>query len=107
MLEQTSFFAVSLLLWLSAFGGDPLQRAERTAAGIAGLLMTSMHMTLLGVLLALAPRQLYGHLPATLDDQQWGGVLMLTGGGISYLAGGLYLLLGLLKHREPSPGTPP
>ena len=113
-LEQSSFLAVSLLLWLSAFGGDAVQRAERSVAGVGGLLMTSMHMTLLGVLLALAPRQLYGHAPASPGDQQWGGVLMLIGGGVSYLAGGLYLLAGLLAERRsdaqaspPSIGAPP
>lgn len=106
-LEQSSFLAVSLLLWLSAFGGDPLRRAERSAAGVAGLLMTSMHMTLLGVLLALAPRALYDHVPANADDQQWGGILMLAGGGISYLAGGLLLLLQILDpRRDSSPAAP-
>lgn len=106
VLEQSAFLAVSLLLWLSALGGHPAQRGQRTAAGVVGLLMTSMHMTLLGVLLALAPRQLYGHAPATADDQQWGGILMLAGGGISYLIGGLWLLAGLLKAREaPAPGS--
>lgn len=106
-LEQSSFLAVSLLLWLSAFGGDPLRRAERSAAGVAGLLMTSMHMTLLGVLLALAPRALYGHAPTNADDQQWGGILMLAGGGISYLVGGLLLLRQLLNpSQDRSPATP-
>lgn len=102
--EQGAFLVVALLLWLSAFGGDPRLRAQRTAAGIGGLLMTSMHMTLLGVLLALAPRTLYGHVHGDgaggLDDQQWGGVLMLIGGGTSYLAGGLYLLFRLLDPPQ-------
>ena len=70
--------------------------------------MTSMHMTLLGVLLALASRPLYVHgmhgamLPVGLtpvQDQHLGGVLMLVFGGSAYLAGALWLLAGLLRER--------
>ena len=67
------------------------------AAGAFALLLTSMHMTLLGALLALAPRPLFGEgtvtcLGLSLDaaqDQHLGGVLMLMIGGAVYLAGGL------------------
>ena len=96
-LEQGSFLAVGLLLWLSAFGGHRAHWRERAAAGIGGLLLTSMHMTLLGVLLALAGRSLYGH---ALADQQLGGVLMLAIGGTAYLAGALWLLAALLRDRD-------
>lgn len=109
VLEQASFLAVGLLLWLSAFGGSEARRRERAAAGIGGLLLTSMHMTLLGVLLALAGRPLYVHaggdavaLPfglTLLQDQHLGGVLMLAVGGSAYLAGALGLLAGLLRGR--------
>lgn len=102
-IEQASFLGVGLMLWLSAFGGDPRLRAQGAAAGIVGLLLTSMHMTLLGVLLTLAPRALYGH-EGTPGDQAWGGVLMLVGGGTSYLVGGLALLSSLLRERGPSAG---
>lgn len=119
-LEQGSFLAVGLLLWLSALGGcgpgalGP-QRRNRAAAGVGGLLLTSMHMTLLGVLLAAAARPLYVHTdPAghagemartaamsALHDQHVGGVLMLAVGGTVYLAGALVLLAGLLRDRAP------
>lgn len=105
VLEQGSFLAVGLWLWLAAFGGGARRSRERTAAGIGGLLLTSMHMTLLGVLLAGAPRALYvhGHASAsaldTLPDQQLGGVLMLGIGGSVYLGGALLLLAGLLRVR--------
>src|SRR5687768_3189354 len=46
--EQTSFLVCGVLLWLSAFGGDSAGRANRIGAGIAALLLTAMHMTLLG-----------------------------------------------------------
>lgn len=104
MLEQSSFLLVGLLVWLSALGGGA---RERAAAGVGGLLMTSMHMTLLGVLLALASRPLYGHGTAQtafdmspLEDQHLGGVVMLAAGGASYLIGALALLATLLAERR-------
>jgi putative membrane protein len=91
-----------LLVWISVFGGDPAQRHTRIASGIAALLLTSMHMTLLGALLALAPRPLYEHAGATanltpLEDQHLGGAIMLIVGGFSYLAGGLWLTGTLIR----------
>lgn len=95
--EQASFLAVGFLVWLAAFGGG----RERTAAGIGGLMLTSMHMTLLGALLALAPRPLYAAC-AGVSEQQLGGLMMLGVGGLAYLLGGLFLLAGLLRREEPS-----
>lgn len=102
--EQGSFLLAGLAVWLSAFGGDRPRSADRTGAGVVALLLTSMHMTLLGALLALAPRPLYVHaharpILAPLDDQHLGGAIMLLVGGISYLAGGLWLTAGLLRRR--------
>lgn len=103
--EQSMFFASGLLVWMSAFGGED-NRGNRAAAGVVALLITSMHMTLLGALIALSPRPLYVHataLAAThtpLQEQHLGGVIMLLVGGISYLAGGLSLTAGLV--RTPS-----
>jgi putative membrane protein len=109
--EQASFLLSALFLWLAAFGGERAPAGDRRAAGVAGLLLTSMHMTLLGALLALAPRPLYAHASgwaglSALDDQHLGGVVMLLGGGVSYLAGGLWLMAGLLRgaHVERQVG---
>jgi putative membrane protein len=107
-LEQGMFLLAGLLLWLSAFGGDPWRRANRTAAGIVGLLLTSMHMTLLGALLALTPRPLYLHAAGLagltgLEDQHLGGAIMLVAGGLSYLLGGLWLMVGLLRAPALAP----
>jgi putative membrane protein len=101
VLEQGSFVLSGLLLWLSAFGGDAEQREQRRGAGILALLLTSMHMTLLGALLALPPRPLYAHVHGAsrlspLDDQHLGGAIMLGVGGIVYLLGGLRLTVGVL-----------
>jgi putative membrane protein len=108
LIEQSTFLLSGLLVWCSAFGGEAGRRGNRTAAGIVALLLTSMHMTLLGALLALAPRPLYGHAlhagPASsltpLQDQHLGGTIMLLAGGIAYLAGGLWLAVRLLRERE-------
>ena len=100
--EQGMFLVTGLFLWLSAFGGEQRLVAQRNAAGIVGLLLTSMHMTLLGALLALTPRPLYAHAQGfgsltALEDQHLGGAIMLIGGGASYLAGGLWLMFSLMR----------
>lgn len=106
--EQGTFLLSGLLVWLSAFGGgsphgSPRQ-GNRTGAGVVALLLTSMHMTLLGALLALAPRPLYAHAHGLfgltpLEDQHLGGAIMLLVGGAAYLLGGLWLTAGLLRDR--------
>lgn len=100
--EQTSFVIAGLAVWLSAFGGTPLRRHERAGAGVAALLLTSMHMTLLGALLALTPRPLYSHSGtwsrlSPIEDQHLGGAIMLLVGGVAYLAGGLWLTAGIVR----------
>ncbi len=100
--EQGTFLVSGLLVWLSAFGSEVRRSGMRAGAGVVALLLTSMHMTLLGALLALAPRALYGHEghgPAALDQQHFGGAIMLGVGGVSYLAGGLWLSLRILQVR--------
>jgi putative membrane protein len=102
--EQGLFLATGLWMWLSAFGGDVPRDKGRAAAGMVGLLMTSMHMTLLGALLALAPRPLYPHLSGIgsltpLSDQHLGGAIMLLVGGVAYLAGGLWLTVAILRRH--------
>lgn len=96
--EQASFLAVGLLVWMAALGGSAARRRERAAGGVGALLLTSMHMGLLGVLLALAPRPLYEACLGLLD-QQVGGVMMLAVGGTVYLVGGLALLSTLLREE--------
>jgi putative membrane protein len=97
--EQATFFVTGTWVWLAALGGDARAGGTRAGAGLVALLLTSMHMTLLGALLALAPRALYGH--GLLDDQHLGGAVMLVIGGAAYLAGGLHLALALLRRFSP------
>ncbi|MBP2549889.1 putative membrane protein [Neorhizobium galegae] len=108
MLEQASFLTAGLILWLSCFGGSGEARDERRLGGTLGLLFTTMHMTLLGALLALSPRPLYGDGLVTCfgttlsagEDQQVGGVVMLMVGAAVYLAGGVALLARTLNAPQ-------
>ena len=91
IVEQACFLLAGLFLWSAVLGaGD-----ERRASGVGALLLTSMHMTLLGALIGLAPRELYAHGHG-LEDQQLGGVVMLMVGAASYFVGGLAMLGTLL-----------
>jgi putative membrane protein len=102
--EQLSFAIVSLLVWLVALASSTETRRGAALAGAMALFFTSMHMALLGALIGLAPRPIYGHLHAAaglpaLADQQLGGVIMLGIGGVIYLVGGLVLMARVLQRR--------
>lgn len=109
--EQATFLVVGVLLWSTGFAAP----GERThaASGAAALLLTSIHMTLLGALLALSPRPLYGAgevicFGVVLDagqDQHIGGVVMLLVGAVVYLAGGLTLVGRLLEAEKGTAKT--
>jgi putative membrane protein len=104
-IEQATFLGAGLLLWLSVLGGGALRTANRAGAGIVALLLTSMHMTLLGALLALSPRPLYRHHAAggplsAIDDQHLGGAIMLVVGGAAYLLGGVALTIALFRRAS-------
>jgi putative membrane protein len=104
VVEQAMFLLSGLLVWMSSLGGDAGRGGTRAGAGVVALLLTSMHMTLLGALLALSPRALYAHGAgaslSALDEQHLGGAIMLLVGGLSYLAGGLWLAGALLTARR-------
>lgn len=92
VLEQAMFLGAGLAVWAGAIaGGHPL-------AGAGSLLLTSMHMTLLGALFILARVPLYG---GDLAAQQLGGMLMLGIGTPVYLLGGLWLSARALLPDEP------
>ena len=96
--QQGSFLLAGVFIWLVSFSGG-----SRAACGIGmlAMLLTFMHMAMLGVLLSLAPQLLYAPelcLGAfgfdRLDDQRFGGALMAVGGALPYLLGGI-----VLAHR--------
>jgi putative membrane protein len=99
-LQQASFLAAGMGVWLTAFADRSRTGA---AAGVLAMFLTFMHMAMLGVALALAPRLIYplwlcggafGLDP--LDDQRLGGALMAVLGGLPYLIGGLILASRLI-----------
>ncbi len=113
--EQATFLSCGVFLWLSALGGNSERRRTAVFGGVIGLLLTSMHMILLGALLALAKRPLYGahhgeHAAnwgwSTLLDQQVGGAIMVFLGAATYLTGGLFLARKMLEQPEPTGDTP-
>lgn len=114
-LEQIMFAAAGLLLWSACLGtgSHHTGRTARSAAGVIALLLTTMHMTLLGALITLAPRTLFdtqgfagfGITLSPLADQQLGGIVMLLVGSCSYLFGGLMLLFRLLRNDHSVSGT--
>jgi len=112
LLEQCMFLAGGLLLWSACLGTLHAASMARRAGGVIALLLTTMHMTLLGVLIALAPRPLFGTAGfqwfgiavAPLADQELGGVVMLLIGAGSYLLGGLALMSRLLWSSQVGVG---
>lgn len=100
VLEQVTFLAAGYAVWASALPIGSRGRSN-ALAGVGALLLTSMHMTLLGGLLSIAPRPWYAHGGGSelLWDQQLGGLIMLSVGGIAYMTGALVLLAQVLRGR--------
>jgi putative membrane protein len=104
-LEQASFLGASTYLWLSIVGGDRASRAMRAGAGIVALVLTFAHMTMLGALIALAPRALYAYHAITLADQQLGGAVMVLAGAVAYPLAALWIARSLVA-AEPIESRP-
>lgn len=108
LLEQASFVACAFLLWAAVADAVARRDQEASAQSVLALLLTSMHMTLLGAVLALAARNPYradlcGSAASGLGpmaDLQLGGVLMLGVAASVYLVAALYVARRLLgKHQ--------
>jgi putative membrane protein len=109
VVQQISFLMAGALVWTVALGG---RSRGAVGLGVLAMLMTFMHMTMLGVLLALAPDLLYAPDVCIgafgfekLEDQQLGGILMAVFGGFSYLAGALALVWRVLAGPERPNGS--
>jgi putative membrane protein len=95
-LQHLSFFLSALLFWWSVF--------RRSEAGAAAwhVFITMLHTSVLGALMALAPRVLYGAQTTTsirwglspLEDQQLAGIIMWVPAGTIY-AGAALALVGI------------
>lgn len=103
--EQLSFAAAALFLWTAILCGDAVERSARTGTGVIALVLTFAHMTMLGVLIALAPRELYGHAAGGLADQQQGGAVMVLAGALAYPAAALWLSRSLVAPRAAGGGS--
>nr|WP_234890792.1 cytochrome c oxidase assembly protein [Agrobacterium vitis] len=111
VVEQAMFLLVGILLWWTCLA-QPSDKMH-AAIGAGALLLTSIHMTLLGALLSLSQRPLYGDGEVTCfgvvlgaqEDQQLGGIIMLLVGAIVYLAGGLLLARRLVADPVASDGA--
>lgn len=109
VLQQLSFVVVGAAVWWLALS---VRRRSELVVTLLGFALTLMHMTMLGVLLLLAPRLLY---PAELcmglfgftelEDQRLGGVLMAAWGGGAYLLGGLVLGWRLISPGRAAEST--
>ncbi len=103
VLEQVSFLAGGLAIWTVAFTA---RTREAAGAAAIALFLTFTHMSMFGLVLALAPSLIYDPALcggafglAPVDDQHLGGVLMLVG-GLPYLAATSVACLRLV--REPA-----
>jgi putative membrane protein len=99
-LQHLSFFLSALLFWWSAF--------RRSEAGVAAwhVFITMLHTSVLGALMALSPRVLYGAQTATaaawgltpLEDQQLAGIIMWVPAGTIYAGAALALAAIWIKQ---------
>lgn len=112
-IEQVSVLAVGILIWAPAVAARSRRDIAGTGAGVVALLITSMHMTLLGALLLFADRPLYRALPAggvnfcglpAGSDQIAGATVMLSVLGLLYLGAALALCRDVLADAPGSAG---
>jgi putative membrane protein len=105
-LQHLSFFATAVLFWWSVF--------RRSDAGAAAwhVFITMLHSSVLGALMALAPRVLYQQQTAAaaswgltpLEDQQLAGIIMWVPAGTIYAGAALALLAIWIKRASEPAG---
>jgi cytochrome c oxidase assembly factor CtaG len=104
-LQHLSFFLTALVFWWSVL------RSSAPGAAAWHLLITMLHTSILGALMALAPRVLYTAQTATaaewgltpLEDQQLAGLIMWVPAGTIY-AGAALALIAIWIRRSGETG---
>lgn len=112
-LQHLAFFATACLFWRVLFVPG-LGRGLSLGMGVMYLFTTSLHATMLGVLMTLAPQPWYGDYLATaprwnltaLEDQQLAGLIMWMPGCAAYALAAialvvLWLQLPLARWQPP------
>lgn len=106
--HDAAYWLMQASLLGSAFAFWTAVLRSPVPAAVAGLLVTTVQMGLLGALLTFAPRALYApHLASTiawgytpLEDQQLAGLIMWAPAAAFYLAAALLLLGRWLARQE-------
>lgn len=108
-LQHISFLATAVLFWWSVF--------RRSEAGAAAwhVFLTMLHTSVLGALMALAPRVLYQQQTAaaaawgltSLEDQQLAGIIMWVPAGTIYAGTALALIALWIRQagEQSGPGN--
>lgn len=108
-LQHLTFFGAAFLFWRVLI--DPVrQRRVVPYLAIVLLFVTTLHTTVLGVAMTLAPHpwyadyfgrtEMWGWTP--LEDQRLAGLIMWMPACVPYLLAALSLLAGVLTERDPS-----
>jgi putative membrane protein len=106
-LQHLTVFAAAFVFWRAVL--DPAgRRRSGPAVGLVYLFTTSLHATVLGVFMTLAPRPWYpdyeGRTGAwgltALEDQQLAGLIMWMPACLAYAAGAVGLLAAWLANEE-------
>jgi putative membrane protein len=113
--QHLTFFGVSCLFWRLV--ADPLgRRWLPPLLGVVYLFTTSLHATLLGVFMALAPRPWYpayaltapGWKLSPLADQQLAGLIMWMPACMAFSIAGVWLVADWLRGPDrPTSGPAP
>jgi putative membrane protein len=101
-LQHLSFFLTAILFWWSVL------RSSESGAAAWHLFLTMLHTSVLGALMALAPRVLYTAQTATaldwgltpLEDQQLAGLIMWVPAGTIYAGAALALTAIWVRHSS-------
>ena len=109
-LQHLSFFVAAWLFWKPLLNSS---RRNTLPAGLAVLylLTTTLHMTVLGVLMTVAPTAWYGEYATTtqlwgwspLEDQQMAGLIMWMPACLPYLLAAVWIFAGSIWQTETRP----